>query len=341
MVAERLERIVSKLKDKWLTWAAALTVAGKDNRLAWALAALVLTWLLMTTILGYLLNWEWTGLVGIPEHSETRLGWDWLELLIIPIVLGAGALWFNQRARKGEQEQRQNELKIANDQRHEDTLQRYLDRMSELVLDKYLRESKRDDAVRAMARARTLTVLRSLDGNRKGQVVRFLHEADLIGKVAIEKSEERHVIEAIIDLGGADLRGAILSVAILSGAILRDANLRDANLRFANLSNANLTEANLSYAILNEANLSGAALIRADLSGAALSGASLRDADLSYANLSGANLRDADLSDALLSRRQLAQAVSLVGATLPDGRVIETEEAWEEFKKRWRRINQD
>jgi hypothetical protein len=153
----------------------------KDNRLVWALIALA--GLVIITILGYLLNWKWIELI-----------WRWLELLIIPVVLAVGAFWFNQKAREGERQQRENELKIANQQRQneleladqhrrEEALQRYLDRMSELILDKDLRESKRDAAVRAAARARTLTVLRSLDGNRKGQVARFLYESGLIGGI--------------------------------------------------------------------------------------------------------------------------------------------------------------
>jgi uncharacterized protein YjbI with pentapeptide repeats len=77
-----------------------------------------------------------------------------------------------------------------------------------------------------------------------------------------------------------------------------------------------------------------------------LGGANLRDAqllftDLRYANLSTTDLRDADLRDASLhyarnlTNQQLAYAESLVGATMPDGTVM-TEEAWEEFKKRYR-----
>ncbi len=156
-----------------------------------------------------------------------------------------------------------------------------------MVLDKNLRESKQDDAVRATARARTLTVLRSIDGNRKGQVMRFLHEADLItGKVVREELGKRQVIGAIIDLSGADL----------SGADLMGTDLSHANLFYANLSHANLFYANLSNA-----------------------------------NLSGANLRDAKG----WTNEQLAQAESLVGATLPDETKM-TEESWEEFKKRYR-----
>jgi hypothetical protein len=51
----------------------------------------------MITILGYWQRWAWTGL-------ETKSAWDWLELLIIPIILGAGSFWFNTQTRKSQQE---------------------------------------------------------------------------------------------------------------------------------------------------------------------------------------------------------------------------------------------
>jgi uncharacterized protein YjbI with pentapeptide repeats len=149
-----------------------------------------------------------------------------------------------------------------------------------LILDKGLRRSEKDAEIRSVSRARTLAVLRSLDGARKGLVLRFLHEADLIGKAV----GERRVIEAIIDLLTADLSGADLSGADLSGAVLSYANLSDANLRDANL----------------------------------------RDANLSNANLSGARN---------WTNQQLAQAGSLVGATLPDRTVTKGGEDWEKFKK--------
>jgi uncharacterized protein YjbI with pentapeptide repeats len=240
----------------------------KDNRLAWALVVLTLAGLLICTILGYWQGWAWTEFL-----------WRWLELLIIPVVLAAGAFWFNRQERKAQivletrrqkseqalaREEGENDRNIAEGRAAEDALQRYFDRMSELVLGKNLRESNQDDAVWAMARARTLAVLRSLDGNRKGQIVMFLHEADLIGKVVREESGERQVIEAIIDLRAADLGSAWLDGANLSGVYLSGADLRSAWLSDANLSDANLRGANLN----------------ADLSGANLSDADLRSAKL-------------------------------------------------------------
>jgi hypothetical protein len=243
----------------------------KNYRLAWALAAPTVAGLVIVTILGSLHKW---GLI--------ELLWRWLELLIIPAALIIGAFLLNRGAR------------------HEDTLQRYLDRMSELVLDKKLPESKPHDAVRAMALARTLTVLRSLDGNRKGQVVRFLYESDLIGKQAEEASGEKQVTKAIIDLSGADLSGANLSHAWLRGA-------------------------NLSHAWLRGANIGGADLRGVNLSFANLSGADLWTAYLECADLTGAEGS---------TSRQLAQAESLLGATKPDGTKM-TEEDCKELEERY------
>ena len=99
-------------------------------------------------ILGYWQRWTWTGL-------ETKSAWDRLELLGIPLVLGAGAFWFNNQTRKSEQELAQHRVR-------EEALQGYLDRMQELILEKGLRRSEKDAEIRDVARARTLTVLRSL-----------------------------------------------------------------------------------------------------------------------------------------------------------------------------------
>jgi uncharacterized protein YjbI with pentapeptide repeats len=342
----------------------------KDNWPVLALVALLVV-IAPVTVLGYWQRWAWTELL-----------WRWLELLIIPVVLAAGAFWFNTQSRRRELEQelarrkseqelalqareaeqelarreRENDREIAQDRVREEALQRYLDRMQELIIDKGLRRSEKYAEIREVARARTLTVLRSLDGNRKSQVVRFLHEADLIAKVVREESGEERVIEAIIDLETADLEGVDLEGADLSHAELDFANLSHAGMSAANLNNANLEGAILSSAGLINATLTGANLRGASLPYAFLLGANLRYANLSYtyqdfADLGGANLNNANLSRANLqnasmgnanlrdaegwTNKQLAQAESLVGATMPNGTKM-AEEGWEEFKKPYR-----
>jgi uncharacterized protein YjbI with pentapeptide repeats len=197
--------------------------------------------------------------------------------------------------------------------------------MTALMLDRGLATSESNSPVWHIARSSTLAAVVQLNGQRKAILLKFLFESNLIG-----------AINPIIKLSGADL-----TTADLSGANLRGADLFRANLSGADLGNVILNTADLYGANLSGANLYGANLIQADLSDADLSDAFLRFANLSDADLRGANLRGAYLIQANLSgargwtNKQLAQALSLLGATLPDGTVM-TEEAWEEFMKRHR-----
>jgi uncharacterized protein YjbI with pentapeptide repeats len=145
------------------------------------------------------------------------------------------------------------------------------------------------------------------------------------------------------DLSYANLKQAELREASLFSAKLRLANLNNADLGVANLSHVDLRQASLFSAKLREADLREADLSHADLSHADLSHADLSHADLREANLREANLREANLREANLSRadlreakdwthRQLAQAISLVGATLPYGKVM-TDKDWEKFQR--------
>ena len=58
---------------------------------------------------GYAFGWEWTGL---PKQTF----WDWLKLLIIPIVIAGGTLWFNQRQQARQQAQKDTLAEIEEEQ---------------------------------------------------------------------------------------------------------------------------------------------------------------------------------------------------------------------------------
>ena len=160
--------------------------------------------------------------------------WDWIKLLIIPAAIAAAGVWFNQQQREREQD-------IARQHTQDEALQAYLDNISQLLTDKEpsLRDAQPDDEVRTLARARRLTVLPRLDSRRKGTVVWFLYEANLIKRERV-----------VLDLWEADLSGADLRDADLAGA-----NLHRADLYYANLMGADLREAYLNGAALNYANL--------------------------------------------------------------------------------------
>ena len=191
-----------------------------------------------------------TGTTVATETQPTKTLWDWLGLLgvlAIPVVVGFGAAWFTtQQGKVSDRENTDNQRKAA--------LQKYIDKMAELLLDKKLRDSAEEDEVRRIARVRTLTILNglSLDAERKRSVLQFLYESGLIIK-------DRY----IVDLRGANLRGA---------------NLRSATLHFAELHFAKLSGAFLNSADLSNADLSNADLSRANLTGAILDGAVLKSA---------------------------------------------------------------
>jgi len=240
-------------------------------------------------------------LIGLPFDITL---WNWLDLLIIPVVLAIGGYLFTRSENRATQA-------AAERRAQDEALQAYLDQMSNMLIPNEgqlsLYEARPGDSLSSVARARTLTVLPRLDSQRKAHVVQFLYESGLIARD-----------HPILDLSAADL----------SGANLRRGRLARANLSYANLSGADLSRvANLSYANLSYANLSGADLsMMSNLSGACLIGADLSSANLSYANLAGATITQppyeemtdefitADLTEANLHGTNLSGA-DLSGAT--------------------------
>jgi len=261
---------------------------------------------------------DWVGFRG-------KTVWDWLDLLGVPltlVILGY-LLQQQQQARdKAEAEQRQ---KIAAIQAREEILQSYFDRLSSLLLDRkvlaiaskaYLSEEETKtystdviktirviraknitheeqellDSARDLIRTQTLSILRRFEGDgiRKGSVIRFLIEADIIHKLKI-------------NLSGADLNNADLR-----GINLRSVNLSNANLRSARLRGADLSKAILHSAYLDKADLSHSNLFDASLQFAKLRGANLCDANLNCAILAGANFEKARLRGANLFRTNLS-----------------------------------
>src|SRR5215203_3459012 len=80
--------------------------------------------------------------------------WDWLELLLAPLLLGIIAAgltaWFNvqQDARQNDIEDRraQAEQQLAEQRAQDEALQAYLDQMHSLMLDEKLLESNQADS---------------------------------------------------------------------------------------------------------------------------------------------------------------------------------------------------
>jgi hypothetical protein len=251
---------------------------------------------------------SWTGFGFYQAESSdlqrSRSLWDWVQLLMPSLLLLFGLLWLAWVARAtialavtrtvaAVQE-------TATARQRQMALESYLDSMTELLLKNGLRTSPADATVRSVAMARTLAVLRNLDGTGRGQVLQFLCDAGLIGR------------NRIISLRHAKLSGARLEGAQLRHTYLWLADLRDARLNKADLRGADLWHSNLAGADLREANLRGA-----HFGDANLAGADLRGADLSQANLRKARLDGADLLGAQITAEQLNCTRSLLHTRLP------------------------
>lgn len=259
--------------------------------------------------------------ITIEQPSSGTTFVDWINSLGAPFALTILGFWFQKEQEKRAEEEAEREKQIAENNLCEEALQVYLDRLSELLLDKKLTTITGNDPVQEVAlnviRARTLSILRRLgpDRERKGNVVRFLIDSELVNKLNLSGA----------DLRNADLAGTNLENADLKGADLENVDLRKADLRGARLENANLTNANLEGALLEnvdlkEANLTGTNLQGARLSNTILRNAQLQDADLSRARLGNVNLRNAHLENANLTDARLENAslmsANLIGAIL-------------------------
>src|SRR6266550_2446752 len=83
-----------------------------------------------------------TGLSKVSgEPPQRKTVWDWLQLLIIPLLiffLGIGFTYVqNQTSLQIAQANRNKDLQIANDQQQDAALQTYLNGMSDLLLTKH------------------------------------------------------------------------------------------------------------------------------------------------------------------------------------------------------------
>lgn len=263
----------------------------RNGRLALLAAAAGLFALFVLAAYTYQL--EWTGFTGDTDAGPKTL-WDWMDLALIPLVLGVGGYLVDRSLKQREQASLQ-------DQHREESLQIYFDRMTELIVDRSLLDP--DDEIMAVARARTLTVIRRLDAARTADLMRFLCESGLINVIDLSDAALRG-----IDLQRARLRGATLRNADLTGADLHAADLRNADLAGAALNATRLTYADLCSATLDAANLADSTLERATISGATLTNANLVNARFLEADLSKSSFDQVDLRNATLTGTDLSEA---------------------------------
>jgi hypothetical protein len=310
--------------------------------LAALIAVLAIAAVAAFTVIAYRRGWRWTGLPADPGDGSPAIPprpaktlWDWLQLLVVPLVLALAAFALNaaqsDRDQRQEERRAQRERAAAEDRAREDTLRTYIQQMSDLITRYGVRGPyDRGADTSTLARTLTLVALRRLDGKRKGIVVQFLLEERLIIFTFGWRSTRRGVAPAYdvpepkVSLQGADLRGAVMpkdlttiegggrsGAAALESADLQEADFRGGDLTGVSFWKANLRGAHFDGASLNGAEFPGACLsgatfvglrkVRSNLAGPDFRGAAGRGIDFSNASLDGALFTNTTLTNVKLT----------------------------------------
>jgi uncharacterized protein YjbI with pentapeptide repeats len=338
----------------WILWRDIIRVGGNSDYVPRA----VLTVVGILILIGVGYRCEWTGFEERDrEKSETgeiqrrKMLWDWMDLLLVPLMIAGIASWFtwwqnnSQQALEARQRAQEQALlvrqiaQLQESQAQYSALQSYIDQMTQLINERNLSGSEEGDRVFTLAQARTTTTIMQLDGEQNQALTRFLsgsgllREPPLLAKVVLEGAQLQKTGLQEANLAGTDLTGTNLAGAVLFSADFSATDKVGDNIIHltADLTRADLSEAALQEADLAECTLGKVTLTKATLQGADLSSAEstdiLKDAPLRFlkkeatnltdANLSHAALQDADLSGAVLQNANLTNAI-LSDANLTD-----------------------
>jgi uncharacterized protein YjbI with pentapeptide repeats len=239
------------------------------------------------------------------ELQPGKTLWDWLQLLLVPVVLAIVAFSFNagQASVNQQLEQQSNQEQVVNT---------FLGQMSSLLLQYNLHGSPLGDPKRAIAQAITLSALDRLDSQHKNIIILFLYRADLL-KYHYYKNNETECgdpkalkkqfsdEQPIITLSQGNIAGVTINDLKLSCIDLHNMHLEGSNFSTSVLDRADLgislaKGADFSYTSMNSASLYYLDLSEANLQGAQLQYANMRGICLSHARLDSADLQHADLS---------------------------------------------
>lgn len=216
-------------------------------------------------------NFKWSGF-------QKKSFWDWLQLLIVPLMLALGAFYLNSAADF-------RDYQIAQERKQQEVLTDYFSKMQGLIVEtKKIKETSgytklhpKDEAARLLpefrstAQALTLSVLEQLDGKRKGKVIIYLAESQLITAnndnqssrpeikldgANLQKLELKDQVFSYINIAGADMTSTELSDILISDSDLSRVNLTEAVLQDVTFKNSNLSGVNLDGASLTNTNIS-------------------------------------------------------------------------------------
>jgi uncharacterized protein YjbI with pentapeptide repeats len=264
---------------------------------------LLLFLLVIANVAIWISNFKWSGF-------QKKTLWDWLQLLIIPLMLALGAFYLNSAS----------ESSRVQEQIKQEILTDYFSKMQDLIVETkkvketsgYKESHPKDQEVMLLpefsstAQALTLSVLEQLDGKRKGKVITYLAESQLI---TITVDNNKPSTQPEIKLDGANLddielgnNGQRNSLNENEMTIINQIQIKNANMKRANLSGLRSR-----YSGLNGSNLENATLENVDFTGSIM-------VDLRFIN---GQITDVDFTDVKLGKT-IFDNVKLENITISD-----------------------
>lgn len=194
----------------------------------------------------------WTGFHFQEENEQGfyyRTLWDWLELLIIPIVLAIGG-WLFSSADKD------SALRIEQSNQRQNILNSFIEKISNLVVVENFKNPEKNSDIVQITRALITSTCRQLDPDRKAEALQVIYELHLIDKnpivnlfgVNFDKINLEHAPLVESEIKGAYFRKGCFKNANLQGSIFLGSNFSKADFRGANLTNTDFSETTLDGA---------------------------------------------------------------------------------------------
>jgi uncharacterized protein YjbI with pentapeptide repeats len=251
-------------------------------------------------------NFKWSGF-------QKKSFWDWLQLLIIPLMLALGAFYLNSAADF-------RDYQIAQEQKHQEILTDYFSKMQDLIVETKKskqtpgsKESNSEERLllefRTTAQALTLSVLEQLDGKRKGKVITYLAESQLItanndnqsSLPEVENDNPSSLPE--IKLNGANLKEIVLKNVDLYSII--DMKNKDRIINGIKINNANMERANLSKVNLFKSDLMGSNLENATLQNVNFAGSTMKSSRFINGQITDVDFTGVNLSETIFDNIKL------------------------------------
>ena len=244
--------------------------------------------LLVIIISNWISNFKWSGF-------QKKSFWDWLQLLIVPLMLAFGAFYLNYASETRDKQ-------IAEEGKQQELLKDYFSKMQTLIIEtkkskdsqpKIVETKKSVETTKSkdsqpnpdgapllpefipIAEALTFAVLDQLDGKRKGKVITYLADSKLITANIKDKDSK-----PVIDLKNANLKEIEIDNLDMNGQLIDKDTIQGVIIRGADMTNANLKKVYLTYSDLTGSDLSKATLTTVDLTGAKMESVKLIETDI-------------------------------------------------------------